>query len=131
MSRDLSKTRRFSRITFDSSVQIASGENRWETKLLDICLNGAMAIQPAQWSGDKGMDCTLSIKLGADGPTVIMESTMVHAEKGRLGFRCNSIDVDSITHLRRLVELNLGDAKLADRELSALLERSAATPTGE
>ena len=31
-----------------------------------------------------------------------------------------SIDLDSITHLRRLVELNLGDEKLLERELSHL-----------
>jgi hypothetical protein len=35
--------------------------------------------------------------------------------------RCENIDIDSITHLRRLVDLNAGDASLLDREFSALL----------
>jgi hypothetical protein len=34
---------------------------------------------------------------------------------------CHSIDIDSVTHLRRLVELNLGNADLLQRELSALV----------
>jgi hypothetical protein len=34
---------------------------------------------------------------------------------------CDNIDVDSVTHLRRLVALNSGDPKLLDRELAALL----------
>jgi hypothetical protein len=34
---------------------------------------------------------------------------------------CESIDLDSITHLRRLVELNAGDPALLERELTALV----------
>jgi hypothetical protein len=35
--------------------------------------------------------------------------------------RCDSIDLDSITHLRRLVELNAGDPRELDRELAILI----------
>ena len=44
------------------------------------------------------------------------------AEGGKIGLQCESIDLDSITHLRRLVELNAGDPALLDRELSSLLK---------
>ncbi|HXK57002.1 MAG TPA: PilZ domain-containing protein, partial [Gammaproteobacteria bacterium] len=37
-----------------------------------------------------------------------------------LGLRCVSIDMESIGHLRRLVELNLGDAELLHRDLESL-----------
>ena len=37
------------------------------------------------------------------------------------GLICRNLDIDSATHLRRLVELNLGDPKLLERELSALV----------
>lgn len=37
-----------------------------------------------------------------------------------LGLRCRNIDLDSITHLRRLLELQLGDATLLQRELGQL-----------
>ena len=39
-----------------------------------------------------------------------------------VGMVCRHIDVDSISHLRRLVELNLGDEALLERELAALGE---------
>ena len=39
-----------------------------------------------------------------------------------IGFHCQLIDLDSITHLKRLVELNLADEGLLHRELSALLD---------
>jgi hypothetical protein len=43
-------------------------------------------------------------------------------EQELLGFVCQYIDLDSISHLRRLVELNLGDGSLLERELAALGE---------
>jgi len=34
--------------------------------------------------------------------------------------QCNAIDIDSVTHLRRLVELNLGDESQLHKEISQL-----------
>jgi hypothetical protein len=49
-----------------------------------------------------------------------MDTAVAHIEGTRVGLRCLHIDLDSITELRRLVELNLGDAAQLDRELHAL-----------
>ena len=38
-----------------------------------------------------------------------------------LACAARSIDLDSITHLRRLVELNSGDAAMLERELHTLI----------
>jgi hypothetical protein len=50
-----------------------------------------------------------------------MEVELVHDDHNQLGFHCSHIDVDSISHLRRLIELNLGDEAELERELAALL----------
>jgi hypothetical protein len=39
---------------------------------------------------------------------------------GNWGLQWRNIDVDSLTHLRRLLELNLNDPSLLDRELADL-----------
>jgi hypothetical protein len=44
-----------------------------------------------------------------------------HTRGQNAGLLCLDIDIDSVTHLRRLVELNLGDSDLLERELSALI----------
>jgi len=44
-----------------------------------------------------------------------------YTEPERIGFACTHIDIDSAAHLRRLVELNLGNPELLARELSALI----------
>jgi hypothetical protein len=46
---------------------------------------------------------------------------VVHLQDRLAGLVCHGLDIDSATHLRRLVELNLGRPDLLERELSALL----------
>ena len=66
----------------------------------------------------------LTIRLDAAGEAVIrMEGEIAHRDGTQVGMRCTGIDLDSIAHLRRLVELNLGDEELLHRELSALVRR--------
>jgi hypothetical protein len=56
---------------------------------------------------------------------IVMAVVLRHVEDQHLGFQVQYIDMDSATHLRRLVELNLGDSTLLERELGNLL-----TPVG-
>ena len=54
------------------------------------------------------------------GTTIRMEVAVVHHLAGYYGLACREIDLDSVTHLRRLVALNLGDETLAEREFAQL-----------
>jgi hypothetical protein len=38
-----------------------------------------------------------------------------------MGLQTEHIDLDSISHLRRLIELNVGDADILNRELGELV----------
>ncbi|MCP4041018.1 MAG: PilZ domain-containing protein, partial [Gammaproteobacteria bacterium] len=68
-----------------------------------------------------GGDYDLSIQLGEAQSLIHMQTTASHEDAERIGFRCCHIDLDSMSHLRRLVELNLGEPELLSRELSALI----------
>ncbi len=48
--------------------------------------------------------------------------TATHVVGNNVGFKCEHTDLDSISELRRLVKLNLGDSKLVERDLQALTE---------
>lgn len=50
-----------------------------------------------------------------------MTGKVAHVAGGRLGVRCTEIDLESITNLRRLVELNVGDEEILNREISAMI----------
>lgn len=112
--------RHFSRIHFQTRARLSAGTRDWDCNLIDISLKGALLECPAGWTGNLGDPYTLEIRLGDDGEIIRMQTSLAHVEKSHAGFHCVHIDIDSITHLRRLMELNLGDVELLNRELAAL-----------
>lgn len=112
--------RRFHRILFDAPVSITDANGNHSNTVIDISLKGALIGRPPGWSGSVNDGMELDIKLGGGEPHIRMEGSVVHIGEEQLRIRCNKIDIDSISHLRRLAELNLGDADLVERELEAL-----------
>jgi hypothetical protein len=120
MTRNASEEHRhYTRIQFDATVSLSHATHRWDSSLLDISLKGALLSQPQNWAGTVG-DSLLAELLLDNDVVIRMQGTVAHIENGHIGLRCEHIDIDSIAHLKRLVELNLGDAEQLNRELSAL-----------
>ena len=113
--------RRFSRIAFHRPATVELAAERATCELLDVSLKGALVEAPVTFRGAVGQACVLTIQLDAGDAVVRMDGTIVHRKGAQLGIRCTGIDLDSIAHLRRIVELNLGDEELLHRELSALV----------
>jgi hypothetical protein len=113
--------RRFSRITFHRPAELDAHGERVPCELLDVSLKGALFEIPATGRAHVGEPATLTIRLDAGDAIIRMAGSVVHREGVQVGLRCTDIDIDSIAHLRRLVELNLGDEDLLERELSALI----------
>lgn len=112
--------RKFMRILFDSPVTLRCNNALFESQLLDLSIKGALVVRPNAWEGQVGNQLILHIPLDADRHQIEMKAEISRIEEDRLGLQCIEIDVDSITELRRLVELNLGDEELLERELEAL-----------
>lgn len=119
---DKTEQRHFTRIPFDARVEMHRGEEPpREGRLLDICLKGALFTRPPDWPVEVGQALSIAIRLD-DSPIVIaMEGHIAHADAERIGFSREHLDVDSAAHLHRLMELNLGDSTLLERELHELL----------
>lgn len=113
--------RRFQRIAFDATTHLRQGERTWEAHLLDLSLNGLLVERPAHWDADPTGGFEAVIELSGK-ERVAMQVELRHEESNHLGFACRTIDVDSMTHLHRLVELNLADREEMMREWEALIE---------
>jgi hypothetical protein len=116
--------RKFSRIRFQSGAHLLVDNTEAPCEVCDLSLKGALLElqdDAAPDSLDVGGRCLLELRLDEAGTAVRMEGDVAHREGRRLGLVCREIDLDSITHLRRLLELNLGDAALLNREFSALI----------
>ncbi len=120
---DLNKERRrFHRIPFDTSVLIQQEWQKWPSELIDISFKGALIGKPKGWDTAQ-THAPFRIQVEIDTETYIrFTATLRHEEEDRLGFHCENMDLDSASVLRRLVELNLGDPKLLERELASLME---------
>ena len=121
MSDTANNRRRFQRIAFDAATELVQGAQRWDVELHDLSLKGLLIKRPEGWHGDAERPFLATISLAAD-ISVQMEILLMRDDHELLGFVCQYIDLDSISHLRRLVELNLGDGSLLERELAALGE---------
>jgi hypothetical protein len=114
--------RQFSRVEFDADVFLTQEGRKYQAQLQDISLNGVLISTPADYHLRTDMPCTVTVKL-ADDVAITMQVALVHSSSDFLGFHCTSIDMDSIIHLRRLIEINLGEPGASERVLAELLKR--------
>lgn len=113
--------RLFTRIPFEAGVVLDIAPDKHACSLVDISLKGALVERDLPWYVDIGTPCSLSVELAEDGTSIRMKGTVAHVAQGRLGMRCAEIDLESMTNLRRLVELNLGDEAILNREIHAMV----------
>jgi len=90
-----------------------------ETRLVDISLKGVLIERPVDWNGKVGARFRMDLRIN-HSVIISMGVTTAHVMPHRIGFQWQKIDLDSFAELKRLVELNLGDPALLNRELSAL-----------
>lgn len=112
--------RRFHRVLYDAAAMLVSGEKRWGGKVLDVSLKGCLLELPESWEGDPRALYRVHIHLEG-GLWVEMGVTLAHRHGRHVGLLCHDIDLDSICVLRRIVEMNLGDSALLERDFHALV----------
>ena len=119
-----SERRRFHCIPFDHNSRVLINQQPEDCQLLDISLKGALL----KYSSDEhplkaGDQLDLVFALDDAGELQIkMHGEVTHREGGHVGIRCLEMDLDSATELRRLVEVNLGDPEMLEREIAAMID---------
>jgi hypothetical protein len=111
--------RRFHRILYQSDVLLTQGDQSALCEILDLSLKGCLLKLPEEWSSNLSEHYKLSISL-SDESKIEMQLVLAYHKENKGGFYCDKIDLNSISQLRRLIELNLGDSQLLERDLDAL-----------
>ena len=117
--------RQFSRINFQTEARLFVADGEYPVEVDDLSLKGALIRPEKPLTLHHGSPCSLIVRLDEMGTTIRMEASIAHHAEGVYGLACRGIDLDSVTHLRRLVELNLGDTESLERELSLLVREDA------
>ncbi len=121
MTNTTNNKRHFHRVFYNSDATLSNESTTLPCKLVDISLKGCLLQFDENWSGDLEGLYTLKLTL-SDKISISMQTSIAHVVGSNAGFKCEHIDIDSISQLRRLVELNLGDSDLLERDLLALTE---------
>ena len=89
--------------------------------MLDISLRGLLLRTDDDWQ--PVLDDKIQAKVHLDDADCCIEidGEVVHIEDNQIGVHCTGLDLDSAGRLRRLVELNLADPALLERELQELV----------
>lgn len=111
--------RRFTRVPFDAEVILHQGARAWPSDLVDVSLKGLLVVAPENFDVVTGSAFDVDLILNED-ISIEVYCTLVHRTGERLGLRIDRIGMESLMHLRRLLELNLGDPDLFERELNGL-----------
>ena len=112
--------RQFTRFPFDGLVSFEYQGTNYQCELIDISLQGALLETKENWVLGRVQDLDFDLQLNDHAVEVKFKGSIVHVKDEQIGINCEHIDIDSASHLKRLVELNLGDSLLLARELSAM-----------
>ena len=121
-SDDTPQRRRFSRIQFPADVTVEIEGNAISGQLIDISLHGALIEIADDTHPVLNSICRLTLAL-TESIKIVMKLKIAHLSGCRLGCECTEVDLDSLTHLKRLVAYNLGDQDLLERQLAELIHQ--------
>lgn len=121
---DSQQRRHFTRIPFDTRYRLQTADNskQWTSQVADLSLHGVLIKRPEDFTGQVGDRLVLELILGEAEVTIHMDVHIAHVHDDLLGLECEHIELEGMTHLRRILELNLGDPKLMEREIPEMLE---------
>ena len=112
--------RRFHRIVFSTPISLQIDGDLYSTELIDLSLKGALVKNTDSLKLNINDTCNLNFKLDNSDVYIEMLGKIAHIENDSVGIRLDKIDLESVSHLKRLIALNIGDESLLHRDLENL-----------
>ncbi|MEL7291130.1 MAG: PilZ domain-containing protein [Pseudomonadota bacterium] len=112
--------RRFSRIIYQAKAELTQDSLTVDGLVWDLSLHGMLLIseQSDLLAQDKQVE--VSFSLPDSDVTIQLVGNIVGLNNNVIRLSIDHIDIESIGHLRRLVELNVGDDELLHRDIEHL-----------
>jgi len=123
MSDNNDERRHFSRVQFQSECFLTFGDKKYTGTLVDLSLKGALIHNDEGLKVKSGDHCSFNFALAGADFELNFDATLVFYKDDQLGVQFGNITLESMTHLRRLVELNTGDSGRIQEELFFLISK--------
>ncbi|EGU37602.1 hypothetical protein VII00023_03718 [Vibrio ichthyoenteri ATCC 700023] len=112
--------RRFSRIVYQALAVVTQGQNQVESIVKDLSLHGLLLACPDHTSLDSLTPISVQFQLTDSDITIQLQGKIVGVVQNLIRVTIEHIDIESIGHIKRMVELNVGDDELLHREIEHL-----------
>jgi len=111
--------RQYQRIAFIADVVLKQNNQQWSCGLEDISLKGMLIAAPENIQANLDAPYEIELVLG-EGATISMQANISHTTNTHWGMQWDNIELEGLTHLRRLLELNMQDPQEMHREMAEL-----------
>ncbi|QMV13462.1 PilZ domain-containing protein [Vibrio spartinae] len=118
----MAEKRRFSRIIYRAPALLTQGSVHIATTVQDLSLHGILLSILGESRLDPQQSVYIEFPLPESDISIQMTANIVSLENNTLHASIAYIDVESISHLKRLIELNVGNDELLHRELEHLTD---------
>ena len=116
----MTERRRFSRIIYQAPALIEQGDSVMQATIQDLSLHGLRL----QTEDAKSLDLSLPVEVGfsftQSEQVMQLRAGIVLITGNEIRLKINNIDLESISQLKRFIELNVGNDELLHRELEHL-----------
>ena len=114
--------RQFSRVIYQVPTEISQEHINASGSVQDLSLHGLLIQCDELQRFSQDTPVHVSFKLANSDINIQLEATIVSTINTSMRLRIEHLDIDSISHLKRLVELNVGDDELLYREIEHLTD---------
>ncbi|MEE1339950.1 MAG: PilZ domain-containing protein [Succinivibrionaceae bacterium] len=112
--------RRYNRVAYQTKGQFVGESFNVNVTVIDLSIKGVLVKTNTPLEMEIGKEGTLTIDID-ESIKVFMQVKVVRTQGCDIGLYCTKIDIESITHLRALIDLNLGNPNLLERDLEELI----------
>ncbi|ENM5730777.1 PilZ domain-containing protein [Vibrio mimicus] len=112
--------RRFSRVLYQAPATLSQGDKELATCIQDLSLHGLLLWSEEEPDLDTHALVDVVFTLPDSDVTLSLTAKIISIQERIIRMAINNIDIESIGHLRRLVELNVGNDSLLHRDLEHL-----------
>jgi len=112
--------RRFSRIVYQTQAELTQDSTKVYAAVSDLSLHGLLLTSDQSTLLDTDKQVDVEFSLSGSDVSIQLVGNIVGLNNNVIRLCIDHIDIESIGHLKRLVELNVGDDELLPRDIEHL-----------
>ncbi|HHF3064589.1 TPA: PilZ domain-containing protein [Vibrio diabolicus] len=113
----MAERRRFSRILHQALAKVEQRDLAIEARIQDLSLHGLLMKVEETEALDLALPVHVTFSFDQSEQVITLKAQIVDVSKCEIRLKIIKIDIESISQLKRFIELNVGNNDLLNREL--------------